>query len=182
MAQGLLPRLLLGLVLAAVLTFVLHIWVGRDPNSQPPVSVSPIPPGGDTVPAAGEAAGKATVTPTVLDTLHGEALLVYLGQRREKLPAGAAPVLAIEPGGAIRLAVPPPLSDRPGREIWAKMGILLPKERLVHLTPPERSSLLRIWAAVAPEGWLRERQIVATDLDFRPEELTPLLKRQRRWQ
>jgi hypothetical protein len=177
MFQGLLPRLLLGLMLAAVLTFVLHMWVGGDPNNQP--AVLSRPPGGDTIHAFVDdtAAGR-----TVLDTLHGEALLVYMGRRWDRLPKDAAPVLTVEPGGVIRLTVPPPLHDRPGREIWAKMGILLPRERLVHLTPPERGSLLRIWAAVAAEGWLRERQIVATDLDYRPEELAPLLKRQRRWQ
>ncbi len=177
MFQGLLPRLLLGLMLAAVLTFVLHMWVGGDPSNQPAVSSGP--PGGDTIHTPGDdaAAGRA-----VLDTLHGEALLVYMGRRQDKLPKDAAPVLTVEPGGVIRLTVPPPLHDRPGREIWAKMGILLPRERLVHLTPSERGSLLRIWSAVASEGWLRERQIVATDLDYRPEELAPLLKRQRRGQ
>jgi len=177
MFQGLLPRLLLGLMLAAVLIFVLQMWVGGDPNRQTPVSSGPQ--GEDPVHTPGDdaAAGRA-----VLDTLHGEATLVYMGRQQDKLPKDAAPVLTIEPGGVISLTVPPPLHDRPGREMWAKMGILLPKERLLRLTPPERGSLLRIWSVVAAEGWLRERQIVATDLDYRPEELAPLLKRQRRWQ
>lgn len=176
MLQGLLPRLLLGLVLAAVLTFVLQIWVGANPGQQPPVVAGP-PAREPGATPGGEAAGRA-----VLETLHGEAQLVYLGREPGKLPKDAAPVLTIEAGGVIRLTVPPPLTDRPGREIWPKMGILLPRERLIRLSPAERSSLLRIWSVVAQGGWLRQRQIVATDLDFRPEELTPLLKRQRRWQ
>jgi hypothetical protein len=177
MIQGLLPRLLLGLVLAAVLTFALQVWVGGgQPGQQPPVVAGPPAREPGAAPAA-EAAGRA-----VLEALRGEAQLVYLGQKPDKLPKDAAPVLTIETGGVIRLTVPPPLTDRPGREIWPKMGILLPRERLIHLRPAERSSLLRIWSVVAQGGWLRERQIVATDLDFRPEELSPLLKRQRRWQ
>ena len=117
----------------------------------------------------------------VLDTLHGEALLVYLARQPESLPKDAAPVLSFDPGGVIRLAVPPPLGDRPGPEIWPKMGILLPRGRLVRLSASERASLLRIWSVAAGEGWLQEGQMVATDLDYRPEELLPLLKRQRRW-
>lgn len=175
MLPGLLPRLLLGLVVAAGLIFALHVFVGGDPSPRAPVAASP---GQEPREAPeGDDAGRR-----VLDTLRGDALLVYLGRRRDRLPEDAAPVLTIEAGGGIRLTVPPPLADHPGREIWPKMGILLPQERLVHLSPTERSSLLRIWSVVAQDGWLRERQVVATDLDFRPEELAPLLKRQRRWQ
>jgi len=175
MAQSLLARVLLGLMLAAVLTFALNLWVGRDPNQLSPVQPGPA----GEVPTPDPPEDPAARA--VLDGLRGEALLVYLGRRQDKLPEDAAPVLTIEPGGVIRLTVPPPLQDRPGREVWSKVGILLPKERLVRLTPPERLSLLRIWSAVAAEGWLQERQIVATDLDYRPEELAPLLKAQRRW-
>lgn len=177
MSPGLLPRLLLGLVLAAVVTFALHLWVGRDPDHPPPVLPAPPEEGPGPAPGDDDAAGRE-----ILDALHGEALLVYMGLHQEKLPADAAPVLTIRPGGAIHLTVPPPLHDHPGPEVWPKLGVLLPRERLVRLTPRERSSLLRIWSAVAADGWLRERQVVATDLDYRPEELAPLLKRQRRWQ
>ncbi|MHC4077291.1 MAG: hypothetical protein ACYST0_02485 [Planctomycetota bacterium] len=178
MFQGLLPRLLLGLMLAAALIFVLQLSVGSEPGTNAPAS--PLtqggPAGGGPSGAPVDADGRA-----VLDTLRGEALLVYLARRPGSLPREAAPVLAIGPGGAISLTVPPPLRQRPGPEIWPKIGILLPQARLVRLSAAERASLLRIWSVVAGEGWLRERQIVATDLDYRPEELAPLLKRQQRW-
>ena len=174
MFQGLLPRLLGGLILAAVLIFVLHIWVGGELGGARPLSPGTHDPAADGTAAAVD--GRE-----VLDSLHGQALLVYLARQPESLPADAAPVLSIDPGGVIRLAVPPPLGDRPGPEIWPKMGILLPQARLVRLSASERASLLRIWSVAAGEGWLKERQMVATDLDYRPEELLPLLKRQRRW-
>ncbi len=174
MFQGLLPRLLLGLMLAAVLIFVLHVWVGGELTGAAPLSPGTEDGGANGPAVAGD--GRE-----VLDSLHGEALLVYLARRPESLPEDAAPVLSIDPGGVIRLTVPPPLGDRPGPEIWPKMGILLPQARLVRLNASERASLLRIWSVAAGEGWLRERQVVATDLDYRPEELLPLLKRQRRW-
>ena len=176
MFQGLLPRLLLGLMLAAVLIFVLQVWVGGEKTSEAPLSPGPGADGSANGPADPAADGRG-----VLGGLRGEALLVYLARRAESLPEDAAPVVSIDPGGVIRLTVPPPLADRPGPEIWPKMGILLPQARLVHLSASERASLLRIWSVAAGEGWLRERQVVATDLDYRPEELLPLLKRQRRW-
>ena len=167
--QGLVPRLLLGLCLAALLIFGLQLWVGGGPmDDRDPISPAPAP--GPEDPAAG---GRG-----VLNDLHGRAGLFFLARRQQSLPEDAAPVLTIDPGGVIRLTVPPPLRATPGPQEWPKVGVLLPRQRLIRLSPSERASLLRIWSRLAGGAWLEPRHIVACDLDYRPEELVPLLKRQ----
>ncbi len=123
-------------------------------------------------PAAG---GRGVLT----ELAHGEARLIYLARRRESLPDGTAPILAIEPGGVIRLCTPPPLAATPGPAVWPRLGILLPRERLSALLPAERASLLRIWTTVSRGGGVSPGQIVARDLDYRPEEVATLLRWQR---
>ena len=92
------------------------------------------------------------------------------------LPVTAAPVVAVEAGGRLRLLRPPPPAAGPTAESWLAAGIVLPPAGLAALGPHERVALLDALAALAGGGELRRDQLVPVGLPVRPGQLAALLR------
>ena len=112
----------------------------------------------------------------MLQELRGVAAGFDLAVRREELPAGIAPVLAVGLDGRIQIVVPAPLSRTPGRRVWPGLGILLPRPRLGEIGGHARASLLSIWAELAATRPIGRSAIRLRGCQAQPGEVERLLR------
>ena len=126
-------------------------------------------------PASDRSSDRAAGRRELLQSLHGEADVFHLAQSTVDLPDGVQPVVAVAAGGAIRIAVPPPMVETPGSHRWPDVGVLLPKDELAALTPAERSSLLEIWARLRGSRQMRAERVRIHGIASRAGELERLL-------
>ncbi len=164
-------RLLLGLLLAVALLAGLQWWVQQRQAGSNMIlaqtQLLDLP-----APLPDQAAGGRSV----LLSLRGKALRLRQGHRAADLPQDTAPILQIQPGGAIKMLIPPPLAMTPGPELWPRAGLLLPRRRQADLSASERSSLLLAWSALSAGGGLQARQIESVGFDCPDQEIQTLLQ------
>ena len=157
----------LGLSVAAGLLVALQSWVSRstDREAGPGLATRRALPS-DT--AAG--------TRRVLQDLQGVATGFDLAVLRDDLPPGCAPILAIGVDGAIRIVAPAPLSKAPGRNVWPRLGILLPKARLAEVGASARASLLSIWSDLPATQPIDPASVRLHGCQAQPGEIRRLLR------
>lgn len=155
----------LGLVAAGLLLGASYWWLDASAASAAPA------------PAAALVVPEMPASPEVLAALAGAgSWLIYLAAEPAALPEIAAPVVAIEVGGRLRLLRPPPAATGPRPEGWLAVGLVLPSAGLATLGPHERAALLEVLGAIAGPRDLRCDQLVPVGLRTRPGEVAALLR------
>jgi hypothetical protein len=163
-------RIAAGVVLAALLILALQRWINyaevtQEAEVNPRVG-NPVEPTRDTA-----ADGRG-----ILDALRGTADAFHLAPDRNGLPPEIAPVLTVLPGGTIKLLKDPPRVGAPGPIRWSAVGIVLPVQALVGLSPSERSSLLLIWTRLGGKGRLEASRVVPHGVEIRAGEFELLTR------
>jgi hypothetical protein len=162
-------RLVVGIAAAACLTAGLHFALGSDAATRPIVPV-------DARGIAREP-GATDVRPTPLAVERGMAWLVYLAAPGTVVPDRVAPVVAILPGGTMRLERAPPAADRPADAgHWLAAGVVLPVARLDALDPGARASLLRVLEAWSAGLAFRPSRAIGLGVAFGPADVDALVR------
>ena len=163
--EGLAGRVGLGLAAAGLLLGASYWWVEASAGSASPASTAPL-----VVPSVPDSS-------EVLASLQGGGIwLVYMSAALDALPAAAAPVVAVDVGGRLRLLRPPPPAAGPASERWLAAGIVLPSPGVAALGSNQRAALLDALAALAAGRELRRDQLVPVGLRTRPGGLAALLR------
>lgn len=162
-------QIVLGLVIAGCLVGGLQFCVAKSAAAAP--APPPTPRASTTAPPDLAAGGR-----DILELLDGETEVFHLAASAAELPFGCAPVLAILEGGPIRIPVAPPLAMRPGAIPWRRVGVVLPKARVVDLCASERSSLVAIWSRLSGPGAMTPDRVRVHGCRFAAGELEQLLR------
>lgn len=156
---SLLPRLLLGLLLAAVLLGGLGLLLGR------PAPVAP--------------ANREWQRPSPpnMPALSVDAALVVLMAPAGDLPAAAAPVLQIAPDASVRVLRPPPLLPPLPPRLPARLTavVRLPVSDLSRLDPHHRGALLECLGVLLRSRPVAPQRLLLRGVTAPPGELERLL-------
>lgn len=158
-------RLALALVVASVAT--IGLWQAVSAGEQPRLP-RPAP--------AAESSGRRDQTLAAIGGTAKQLLLAAPG----RLPAErAAPAVAIEDSGLLRVLRPPPRPLAPGDSSWDRAAIVLPSPRLSMLSPSARAALLDVLARWRGRSAWQAADFHLAGVEEEPEELRVLLQWQR---